>query len=480
MGQEIAHSQFSQQDFDRFDEALQRETARLADWFRSGRLSERQGVAGFELEAWLIDGRGDPAPINEQYLQLLDDGGLYSPELSRFNIELNSTPRQLQGAMFGAMHDELRENWRHCRSVAQRLDADLLMIGILPTVTDEMLTLKHMSAMQRYRALNEQVLVLRQGKPLQLDIQGEDHLLSEHADLMLEAATTSFQIHLQVAPHHAVAYYNAMQILSAPMVAITANSPMLFGKRLWQETRIPLFEQAVAVGGFDGAAFGPVKRVSFGSGYARDSLMEVFEENRDHFPLLLPVHLGEEPDELAHLRLHNGTIWRWNRPLVGHDEDGRPHLRIEHRVIPAGPTVIDTIANLAFFLGLVHALVAEEPNLEQRLAFAAARDNFYKAARYGLNATVDWLDGGHGRMQDLLEGLLPLSRRGLLQMGCDSEDFEPYLQIIAERLLNRQHGAHWQLAYMDQHQQDLYALVQRYHQLQESGLPVHRWPLTSG
>lgn len=475
MGQEIQGGHFHKEDFARFNRRLGEESALLSRLFEEQALSSRHGCAGFELEAWLVDGAGAPAPINESFLALLGDGALYSPELSRFNVELNSTPLLVTGDALAHMQRELQANWDQGRRVAQRLDADLVMVGILPTLREEMLTLKQMSNMARYRALNEQVLRLRQGRPLRLDIQGHDHLHTEHGDVMLEAATTSFQLHLQVDQHCAVRYYNAMQILSAPMVAVSVNSPLLFGKRLWQETRIPLFEQAVAVGGFAGAAGGPLRRVSFGSGYARHSLMEVFVENRDHFPLLLPVELGGEAAQLNHLRLHNGTIWRWNRPLVGFDADGTPHLRIEHRVIPAGPTVLDTIANSALFFGLVHSLAEQPEPPEQLLDFARARDNFYQAARLGLAAPVDWIDGHHGRIAELLPTLLPRAREGLQSQGCDEADIELYLGVIAARLQSGQTGAAWQLGWLDHHGEDLTALVAAYRERQDSGEPVHRW-----
>ncbi|MCW8827868.1 MAG: glutamate-cysteine ligase family protein [Gammaproteobacteria bacterium] len=477
MGQEIIASRFRKQDFTRFARALAQETALLQQWHEQGRLSGRRGIGGFELEAWLVDAEGNPAPINEEYLALLGDSALYSPELSRFNVELNSSPLALEGDALARMQRELETNWQRCRAVAQQLDADLVMIGILPTVRDTMLSLQNMSQMERYRALNEQVLRLRQGRPLELNIVGEQHLEALHGDVMLEAATTSFQLHLQVEPEKAVRYYNAMQILSAPMVAISANSPLLFGKRLWQETRIPLFEQAVAIGGIAGGAFGPLRRVSFGSGYARYSLMEVFEENAEHFPLLLPVELGDEPAQLSHLRLHNGTIWRWNRPLIGFDEDGTAHLRIEHRVIPAGPTIIDAIANAALFYGLVEALAGQSTPAEQQLEFFQARDNFYAAARYGLNAQVTWLDGRRGRMAELLQRLLPLARQGLVQLGCEPRLSEYYLSVIAQRLHSGQTGSAWQLGYLDRHGEDLAAMLAAYREGQESGKPVHAWRL---
>lgn len=477
MGQEISASRFRKQDFVHFERRLAEETALLQCWFDAHSLSRRHGVAGLELEAWLVDGAGQPAPINEPYLALLGDSALYSPELSRFNVELNSTPLQLGGDALSRMHRELARNWQHCREVARQLDAGLMMIGILPTVSAPMLTLENMSRMERYRALNEQVMRLRQGKPLKLDIVGEQHLQTVQRDVMLEAATTSYQLHLQVAQEKAVRYYNAMQILSAPMVAIAANSPLLFGKRLWQETRIPLFEQAVAIGGIAGAASGPLRRVSFGSGYARQSLMEVFHENAEHFPVLLPVELDARAESLSHLRLHNGTIWRWNRPLVGFDEDGTPHLRIEHRVLPAGPSVLDTIANGALFHGLAYALAETEEAPEQRLEFSLARDNFYAAARYGLAAGISWMDGRHGRVGELLQQLIPLALEGLVQLGCDRAESAYYISIVEQRLRSGQTGSAWQLGWMERHGEDPAALVAAYQQRQESGLPVHEWSL---
>ncbi|MGM0593858.1 MAG: glutamate-cysteine ligase family protein [Pseudomonadota bacterium] len=477
MGQEISTTRFKKQDFSLFAKRLASETALLQQCFDNKGFSRSHAVGGFELEAWLVDRQGEPAPINEPYLARLGDSALYTPELSRFNIELNSTPQPLGGDALARMHRELERNWRRCFEVAGELDAALMMVGILPTLRDSMLSLENMSRMERYRALNEQVLRLREGRPLTLNIVGEQHLEAQHSDVMLEAATTSLQIHLQVSQERAVRYYNAMQILSAPMVAISANSPLLFGKRLWQETRIPLFEQAVASGGIAGGAFGPLKRVSFGSGYARQSIMEVFAENAEHFPLLLPVNLDGEPGQFNHLRLHNGTIWRWNRPLVGFDDDGTPHLRIEHRVMPAGPSVIDTIANIAFFYGLAYALAQSEEPPEQRLEFFQVRDNLYAAARYGLNAQVTWLDGRRGRMGELLERLIPLAREGLDALGCDAEDRDGYLAIIEQRLLTGQTGAAWQLAWLERHGEALSDLVGAYLEHQQGGRPVHEWPV---
>ncbi len=476
MGQEIGKERFSQHDFALFGERLRAETALLRHCFDTDALSHRHGIGGYELEAWLIDGNGRPAPINEAFLVGLDDA-MVSPELSRFNVELNSSPRPVGGDFLRRMHDELLCNWERCRAAARPLAAELVMIGILPTVTESDLTLAQMSRLKRYQALNDQVLQMRQGRPLELDIQGEEHLRTCHGDVMLEAATTSLQLHLQVALPKAVRYYNAAQILSAPVVAMSANSPLLFGKRLWQETRIPLFEQAVAVGGIADAAAGPLRRVSFGSGYARHSLFELFRENLEHFPIMLPMRFDSPPTELSHLRLHNGTIWRWNRPLVGFDADGTPHLRLEHRVMAAGPSPVDSVANAALFFGLLHMLGEADVPPERRLDFAQARDNFYAAARFGLAAQVGWFDGVRCNVAELLQQhLLPLAREGLRRLGCDEEDIRDYLDVIGERVRTGRTGAQWQLSVAERSGGDLAALVLRYLSQQNSGLPVHEWP----
>jgi gamma-glutamyl:cysteine ligase YbdK (ATP-grasp superfamily) len=216
--------------------------------------------------------------------------------------------------------------------------------------------------------------------------------------------------------------------------------------------------------------------VSFGTGYAKESLYECFVENEQHFPVLLPIRFDKPPREMSHLRLHNGTIWRWNRPLIGYDEDGTPHLRIEHRVLPGGPTVLDSIANAAFFYGLVHALAMREEPPERQLPFAMARDNFYATAREGLDAHITWLDGRKLHAQTLvLDQLIDLSRYGLTLLEVDAEDRDLYLDVIKRRARHACTGANWQRAYLTRHACDMRALTEAYYERQQSGLPVHDW-----
>jgi gamma-glutamyl:cysteine ligase YbdK (ATP-grasp superfamily) len=470
MGQEITDSRFSDEAFVEFRHRLDRETALLGQWLQEGRLASSTRRFGFEIEAWLIDRDARPAPRNADFLAELDDP-LVVPELARFNFEINSDPAVFADHALSTMHEVLTRRWQACQSAAARLGLRALLIGILPTVDSRDLTLAAMSPMKRYQAINDQIFRLRQGRPILLDIEGEEHLHHAHPDVMLEAGTTSLQIHVQVDADEAAKAFNICKMLSAATVGLAANSPFLFQRRLWQETRIPLFEQAVAVGGSDYS-----KRVTFGVRYAQRSILECFEANRLRYPVLLPDVMGESPQQLAHLRLHNGTIWRWNRPLIGFGDDGSPHIRIEHRVIPAGPTPRDSIANMALFLGLFEALMRDQRTLAECLPFEQARDSFYAAARHGLDADVAWLDGRRGPLRELgRDVLLPLAHAGLVAAGLAPAEAEHWLAPVRGRIDRHCTGADWQAGWIARHGRDFAGLVDAYAEQQAADRPVHLW-----
>ncbi|MBG7602654.1 MAG: glutamate--cysteine ligase [Gammaproteobacteria bacterium] len=472
MGQEINSSNFQQRDFEQFHQRLAAETCLLGEMLRDGTLDSSGPVAGYELEAWLIDARGNPAPRNAQFLQALADPDVVA-ELATFNVELNGPPESLAGHALSRMQHSLEANWLSCRRTAESIGLHLMVIGILPTITPKNLTLQNMSQLKRYIALNQQILRLRGGRPIDLLIEGDETLSLRHDDVMLESATTSFQIHLQVDANLAARYYNAAKIVSAPIVAAGANSPFLFGRKLWEETRIPLFEQAVSVGASD-----KTNRVSFGFRYVEESIFEVFESNLERYPVLLPMLSEDDPQRLSHLRLHNGTIWRWNRPLVGFNADGQPHIRIEHRVVPAGPTHVDQFANAAFFYGLVSAFANAETAPEKRLPFSACRSNFYRAAKDGIFAEVEWLDGECGSLKTLcLDLLLDQAQEGLTQAGIDHHEAAYYLNVIRQRLQSGQTGATWQKKWVDRYGPQWQDLTLSYAEHQQSAQPVHRWSL---
>jgi len=475
MGEEISYRRFNKTDYNLFSKNLQQETDLLKQWFDNHAFSQRPLTAGYELEAWLIDHQAKPSPNNDAFLTQANHP-LLTPELARFNIELNVEPQTFNPQLLHNFEQQLTQLWQHCRDSAQAINCNILSIGILPTLKDNDLSLNNISSMDRYKALNEQVLRQRQGKSIKIHINGHDHLELEHKDVMLEAAATSLQIHLQVPQEQAVRYYNASQIISAPLVAIGANSPYLFNKQLWQETRIPLFEQAVPTGGHGGAAAGPIHRVSFGNSYARDSLFECFLENQQHYPILLPYKYQSELNQVRHLRLHNGTIWRWNRPLIGFDDDGTPHLRIEHRVLSSAPSTLDNIANIALYYGLTQFYATKELAPELELDFASAKDNFYRCAQLGLKHRLLWTDKKrHDLKKLILEQLLPQAESGCQQLGIDSNQTKYYLGIIEARIESGQTGSNWQLQFVNTHNHDMTLLTKTYYKNQQTDKPIHEW-----
>lgn len=469
MGEEIQSSRFTREDFLEFERRLRSETQCLAETLHNGGFSERNNIAGLELEAWLVDEHARPLPINSDFLRRLASP-MVVPELSAFNVELNVEPQVLTGKSISVLRDELVATWSRCRETARHLGADLVAIGVLPTVHDADLTLANMSDSERYRALNEQILAARGGEPLMVNIQGRQHIDSIHNDVMLEAATTSLQLHLQVSAAESSKVYNAAVMASAAVVAIAANSPYVFEHDLWDESRIPLFEQAIGAGSSGG------NRVTFGHRFESGSLLSCFEDNLARFPILLPSTKAEEPDRFCHVRLHNGTIWRWNRPLIGFDPDGTPHLRIEHRVIPAGPTIVDSFANAAFFWGLVRALADAPAAAAPPITFDEARWNFYEAARYGLRCSTKWLDGRVLPMREaIIDHCLPMAVDGLQALAIDSTDIDNFLGIIGERAATGQNGATWQRRWVAQHGFDVRALTENYMRRQNTEIPVHEW-----
>lgn len=468
MGQEIATTRFRAEDFERYKGRCERELALLRALVAQDRLSERGSIAGVELEAWLVDDAGQPRAINDAFLERMAHPDVVH-ELAKFNVELNVAPQPIAGDGLRRLERGLERTWRACLGAAAGLDATLVAIGILPTLRDSMLSPANMSTSKRYKALNDQVLRQREGRPIRLEIVGREHMSTEHRDVMLEAAATSFQIHLQVPAADAVRYYNAAAVLSAATVAVAGNSPLLFGRQLWEETRIPVFEQSMGVES-------PQRRVTFGSGYLRESIVELFAENCEFYPALLPIDASEPEAALAHLRLHNGTVWRWNRPLVGFDGDGRAHLRIEHRPLPAGPTIVDMAANMAFYYGLAESLARAPQAPELALPFSAAKQNFYEAARLGLAASVDWIDGHRWALARLLLGkLIASARAGLEALAVDGAEIERYLGIIEARAASGQTGAAWQRGFLERYGADLGALVRVYRELSHAGAPVHTW-----
>lgn len=474
MGQEIA----TDNAFDEveFKKRLRDETRIVLNWFKADAFERSDPpLIGAEVEAWLLDADFIPDPCNTHFIERANMDGLDS-ELSQFNFELNLDPQSLAGDGLKQLEAGFNRLWGHCCETAGSMGGHAAMIGIVPTLRDDMLCPDTMTPSNRYRALNARVMELRSGEPLSYDIAGLEHLEKLDNHLMLEGACTSLQTHLMLDPDHQARQFNAAMIASAPVLAVSTNSPFLYGRQLWEETRIPAFEQAIRIVSFKDRNGRAVGRVDFGTGYVRDSLMELFLENLDGHPPLLPALEDAPPEKLRHLKLQNGTLWRWNRPIVDVNAQGVPHLRVENRITPAGPTPADMAANAAFFLGLTMYLSKLEDAPEQTLDFETTRQNFYAAARHGLGARITWTDGQEGDVQALIsDTLIDQAEDGLISSGVDPAVAGDFMSVIRGRVRHGMTGSIWQRAWVDTHGRDFQGLMSAYLDLQTTGKPVHTW-----
>jgi len=471
MGEEIAKTSFTPEDAAEFEGRLGIETKLLGDAIGKGRFSDEGFTLGFEIESWLLDHNFFPTPVNDDFLAAFGNESAV-PELSKFNVELTCPPRKLEGNVFSHARTAFETVFQEANEAAHSLDANLVMIGTLPTIRETDLNLHNMSSLKRYYALNTEVLRQRGGVPLRIDIEGAEHLVMEHHDVMLEAAATSFQIHLKTPISKIHRYFNASIMASGPVLAASVNAPFLFGKNLWDETRIPLFEQAVDLQGTDAG----MRRVTFGSGYANEFLLNLLEENAESYPALLPCLFENAADDYRHVQLQNGTIWRWNRPLVGFEDTGRPHLRFETRGFSAGPSFLDMMANTVFHIGLVFYMVEHDWDGARALSFEQARENFYAAARNGLSAKLHWPDKDKVQVDQLIEReLIPAAREGLGLSHIAPSEADLFLGVVAARVNSGQTGAAWQRRQLAKCGGDYFRLMAAYCSNQRSGAPVHEW-----
>lgn len=445
---------------------------------------------GAEQEMFLVSSAMRPAPLATEVLKRADDPRL-TTEIGLFNLEGNLSPQILQGRGLHAMEDELHELVRIASEAATGAGASVVLTGILPTLRLSDLSLQNITPSPRYHELNR-VLTRLRGGAFEVHINGVDELQLTHDNVMLEACNTSFQVHLQVGAKELASHYNMAQAVTAPVLAAAVNSPLLFSRRLWQETRLALFQHSADARAEGQKVRSQPGRVSFGEDWVNGSIIEIFREDVARFRILLTKQIEEdsmavlgrgEVPALKALRLHNGTVWRWNRPCYG-ILDGRPSLRIENRVLPSGPTILDEMANAAFFLGLMVSLPDEYGDIRKSMTFEQAKGNFFAAARHGLGAQLAWVGGRSSSAAALiLEHLLPLARAGLKASEIDAGDIDRYLGVLEERVRSEQTGAEWALrsfaamgnqatpAARDR------ALTAAMLANGERGEPVHRWPL---
>src|SRR3954447_5322493 len=442
---------------------------------------------GLEVELNLTDEAGDPALVNMRALEAIADPD-FQTEIGQFNVEINVPPRLLEGDVFSELEEAVRGSLNRAEDRARTVGAHMMIIGILPTIAEQHLTAEAFSPSPRYQQLNEQIFAAR-GEDLEIAIAGVERLSTFADTIAPEAACTSVQLHLQVEPEGFAGHWNAAQAIAAAQVAVGANSPFFFGRELWRETRIALFEQATDTRPEELKAQGVRPRVWFGERWIT-SIFDLFEENVRFFPALLPVCEDEDPVEvlergdvprLGELRLHNGTVYRWNRPVYDVVR-GRPHLRVENRVLPAGPTVADVLANAAFYYGVVRMLADEDRPIWSRMSFSAAEENFHAGAREGIEASVFWPGLGEVPASELvLRRLLPLAHEGLSRWGVDSGDRDRLLGIVEQRCIDGRNGASWQADTFHRLYERLDRLdalremTGRDRELMHSTEPVHTW-----
>ena len=488
MGAEVDATQFTREDRKRHREKVRKCLDVLARMLTESRFDFERPMTGLEIELNLVDDHGDPAMRNAEVLAAIADPS-FQTELGRFNIEINVAPRRLASGGFSSFEQSVRQSLNEADPRAKAVGCRLVIIGILPTLMPHHVTLDSVSENPRYSLLDQQIFAAR-GEDLEIVIDGVERLQMVSDTIMPEAACTSTQVHLQVSPDDFAGYWNAAQAIAGVQVAVGANSPFLFGHRLVAESRIPLFEQSTDTRSEELKTQGVRPRVWFGERWIT-SIFDLFEENSRYFPALLPISSDEDPvvaldsggvPQLDELRLHNGTVYRWNRPVYD-VSDGTPHLRVENRVLPAGPTVVDTMANAAFFAGLVRALADDDRPIWTQMSFQAANENFVAGIKDGITAEVYWPQVGQVPVAELVvRKLLPLAAEGLRRWEVEEAEIGRLLDAIERRCLRLANGATWQAAQVADREragasrtEALHGMLSDYLDRMHSNEPVHTW-----
>lgn len=472
-----------------FTKALLKDLQALERMLEEGLIESGVRRFGCEQEMFLVNHAWRPAPVAMEVLDRLD-GEAFTTELARFNLEMNIEPMMLGEGCFSALQVNIEELLDMVREAASGVDADVVLAGILPTLGKSDLTLDNITPIPRYYALNERLTRMR-GGVYRLQLEGHDELQIEHDSVMLEACNSSCQVHLQVDAAEFAAMYNIAQAMTGPVLAAAVNSPILFGKRLWAETRIALFRQSLDTRSTSVHLREFSSRVRFGDRWVKESVTELFEEDIAQFRVLLSQETVEDPFEqlavgdmprLQALQLHNGTVYRWNRACYGISE-GKPHLRIECRALPAGPTVLDEVANAAFWIGLVLGTHGDFGDITKRLSFDDVKYNFLTAARQGLNAGFHWVDGQRVSAPELiLETLIPLARAGL-EAHIDRTEIDKYLGVIHDRVASCGTGSDWMMRSLSEMEERgtrserMTALTAAIASRQVGRKPCHEWTL---
>lgn len=458
------------------------------NWFEEGITR-----IGAEQEMVMVDEQYKPALIAMEALGKMEAYPWVETELAKFNLETNLMPRELKGSCLSLMHKENAENLDKIQEVLDTMDANIVLTGILPTLRKFDLELENLTPKKRYKALMEGINEQLIAKAYELRLVGIDELLIKHDSPLLEACNTSFQVHLQIDPSEFVKMYNIAQAITAPIMAIASNSPLVFGRRLWHESRIAMFQQALDTRTTHDHMRERSPRVSFGKDWLQESVMEIYKEDIARFRVLISSDIEEDSLEmikngkvpkLRALQVHNSTVYRWNRPCYGISDNGKPHLRIENRVLPSGPTVLDEMANATFWIGTMIGMSLEVDDIRTKMDFVDARDNFGKAAKFGIDSKFTWFNDKKISCKELiLEELLPIARRGLESRNVSKADIDLYLGIIEDRAKSHMTGARWILrAYSDlikktTRDEALSVITACIIKNQKSNIPVHQWTM---
>ncbi len=476
MGQEVSRLKYSLDEEKEFKKKLVDETQLLYEKFLSKSICTEELKCGYEIEGWLIDKKNAPTASSHKFIERIKDKDVV-PEISKFNFEINGAPHTFHKNTFSNIEKDINSKWARCENVAKMSGWNIATIGSLPTVGLNDLILKNMSPNKRYEALNKRVLLERGGRDIHLNINGKESFEQKFPDVMTESAATSMQVHIGVGLENAKEAYNASIVASSIIAGTCANSPFLFGKELWDETRVPVFEQSVEMDAFTNAYGEKIKRVSLGNGYLKECISELFSENKS-VNVLLPEIFENSVEDFRHLSFHNGTIWRWTRPIISKAKNGKINLRLEQRVPSAGPSNIDMVANMAFILGLTHHLSTVE-NLEGLIPFYTSKYNFYNACKNGLSADMIWFNGQKINMKDLvIDHLIEPSKNALIQMGHDKAEVDYYLiDVFLKRVKMNLNGSNWQKNFVAMYGKDFNSLTEAYVGNQQRGLPLWRWKI---
>jgi len=493
MGKAVDRMQFTPADYRAFRNALEQDLIALRDLLETPGFGAGDGSLGAELEVYLVDDGGSPLDRNVEIRRHMRDSQL-TLELNRFNLEYNLSPVPIAAKPFLDSEQQMLTALAAINRQAARYDGHVVPVGILPTLELADFDHRTMTDMPRFHALREKLQEERRGL-FRIDIDGDEDALSLATDdITLEGANTSFQLHYRVNPCDFADTFNAIQLVTPLVLALSANSPLVFGRRLWHETRIPLFKQSIdsrTEQKLDSLRWQQPARVNFGHGWVREGAWELFAEAVRLYTPLLPLVRGHPEDPvfppmLHELRMQMGTLWLWNRPVYD-DADGG-HLRIEMRSLPSGPTPVDMMANAALMIGLAEGLRSHIKELITALPFRHATQNFYHAARRGIDADLAWPSTEQSGLKPepvltLLKRLLPVAAQGLKSIGVSQREEEYYLGIIEERIHARTSGARWQLQALGQlegtlgRSRALRMMLESYSEQSDENMPVARWTL---